>query len=334
MEMPETAGVLAAKKMQARLAGEAEAIAELKKAIKSNKPALILTALNACNELGITGAEIEKGKEALSKLGAQSEALLRLSEALKAADIEAIDKELEVLDKFGLGDEPEVKKAREDTKKIAKQNKLADKLAAATKERKKDTLLVLLSEAEDLNLRVRFEDAVKAAQRVVDIMNIEENLSKALQKCVLADDEDALNDTAEKAQSMGGSDEITAKIEAAREDLAKRRVFIRKLTDAMDADPVDKDLLVRGRRRSPPRRPCPFFLSRARLPPPSPRRAAQCPSLPAGRADRGGHGAGHQGLQDRHGRGGAEPRQGAEGGPQGAQARDEGHRRKGAGRGH
>ena len=186
-----------------------------------------------------------------------------------------------MLDKFGLGDEPEVKKAREDKKKIAKQNKLADKLAAATKERKKDTLLVLLSEAEDLNLRVRFEDAVKAAQRVVDIMNIEENLSKALQKCVLADDEDALNDTAEKAQSMGGSDEITAKIEAAREDLAKRRVFIRKLTDAMDADPVDKDLLVRFRRRSRRRRrrrvALFLCLARAYLSP-SPRALARLPS--------------------------------------------------------
>ena len=189
-----------------------------------------------------------------------------------------------MLDKFGLGDEPEVKKAREDKKKIAKQNKLADKLQAATKERKKDTLLVLLSEAEDLNLRVRFEDVVKAAQRVVDIMNIEENLSKALQKCVLADDEDALNDTAEKAQAMGGSDEITAKIEAAREDLAKRRVFIRKLTDAMDADPVDKDLLVRFRRRSRRRRrrvALFLCLARAYLSP-SPRALARPPFLPQG----------------------------------------------------
>ena len=245
MEMPETAGVVSAKKQLARLQGEAEALAELKKALKTNKPAVILAALNKCNELGLDGPEIDKGKEALSKLGAQSEALLRLSEALKNADLEGIDKELDALEAFGLGDEEEVKKARDDKKRLVKQNKLAEKLKAATADRKKEALQILLSEAEDTNLRVRFEDEVKAAQKVLDVIGLEENLGKALQKCVLADDEDGLNETADKAKAAGCSEDILAKIEAAREQIAKRKIFIKKLSNAMEADPIDKDLLVR-----------------------------------------------------------------------------------------
>ena len=244
MAMPETAGVKACNTMAERLRGEAAALAALKAAMKLNKATAILTAINKCNELGIEGKEIDAAKEVLGKLGEQSEALLRLSEALKVADIDAIDEELAALTKMGLGDEEEVLKARDDKKRIVKQNKCAAALGAAIEKRRKEEVKALLAEAEELNVRVRFEEVITKGARLLEVMDVEANLGKALEKCVAADDEEELDATAAKAlAACPDSDEIEAKIAAAREALKKRQAFVRKLVDAMDADPVDKEAL-------------------------------------------------------------------------------------------
>ena len=56
---------------------------------------------------------------------AQSEALLRLEESVKSADLAAIDNAIKDCDKMGLGDEEMVLAARDSKKKISKQNKVA-----------------------------------------------------------------------------------------------------------------------------------------------------------------------------------------------------------------
>jgi Myosin head (motor domain)/MyTH4 domain len=237
-------GLRKANKALERLKAEAGALQSLKDAVKANKATAIMGALNRCNELGLEGKEIDSAKEALGKLGAQSEALLRLSDAVNNGDIDGVDKELATLEKMGLGKEPEVEKAREDKKRIVKQNKCAESLKAAMDKGEIDPLTAALHEADELNLRVgRHEDLYNKATALADKLGKTSSYAKAFKKLVEADDEEGLKEAIAKADSDGAGPEVAAKGDEALKALEARKEFIKRLTEAMDAEPKDKELL-------------------------------------------------------------------------------------------
>ena len=101
---------------------------------------------------------------------------------------------------MGLGDEPEVLEAKALKKKLVKQNKAAETMEEATKNRDRDALKALLAEAESLGLAKRFAKQVKAATAVVDLMDLEDQLCKALDAAFAANDDEAFEEAAKKAE--------------------------------------------------------------------------------------------------------------------------------------
>lgn len=144
---------------------------------------------------------------------------------------------------MGLGDEDEVKKAREDKKRVVKQNKCAEALEAAVSKREKEALKAALAEAEELNVRVRFPELHERASKLSEALESEESAGKAFRRFVEADDEAGLEEAIEKARSNGASEAVVAKGEEARKALGDRKGFIKRLQDAMDAEPKDKEAL-------------------------------------------------------------------------------------------
>ena len=107
----------------------------------------LLAAIKQANEVGIAedAKEMTAAKEALSALGAQSEALLKLEEAVGKADIPGIDAALKECDKMGLGDEEVVVQARDAKKRISKQNKAAAALEASLEGSDKEAIKAALA---------------------------------------------------------------------------------------------------------------------------------------------------------------------------------------------
>lgn len=183
MGMPETAGVKKATKMAERIRAETEALDGLKKAIKSKKATVLLTAITKANELGLTEAdhkEMRDAKEALESLGEQSKALLRLEEAVTKADLEKIDASIRECEKMGLGDEEQIVAARDAKKKIVKQNKAVAALEAAVDKRVKAGIVAALAAGEELNIAQRFGPAVEAAAKLVELLDAEEAMLKQI----------------------------------------------------------------------------------------------------------------------------------------------------------
>ena len=161
----------------------------LKKAIKAKKAPGLLSAINKANELGLSadggpGAkEMADAKEALMALGAQSEALLRLEEAVNASDLERIDAGIKECEKMGLGEEEQITAARDAKKRIAKQNKAATALKKAVEGRSREEVKAALVVGEELNLAKRFEDIVESATKLLELMDKEDALVKQMTSC-------------------------------------------------------------------------------------------------------------------------------------------------------
>jgi hypothetical protein len=236
-------GYRKAAKMLERLKQEVEAMDNLRAALKTNKATVLLHAINRVNELGLDGKELELAKEALGKLGAQSEALLRLSEAVNRADIDSIDKEVATLEKMGLSDEDDVKNARDAKKKIVKQNAAADSLRAAIDSRVRDDIQKALSAGEALDIGKRFSEVIDRASKLIELIDQEDNLLKSLKKFVENDDEEGLDAQIEKARSLGAGDKVFAKAEEAKRQIAERKEIVRKLTEATENASTDKEML-------------------------------------------------------------------------------------------
>jgi len=247
MGMPETAGVKKATKMAERIRAEQEALETLKKAIKAKKAPALLSAINKANELGLTEAdhkEMADAKEALLSLGAQSEALLKLEEAVASANLEKIDAGIKECEKMGLGDEEQIVAARDAKKRIVKQNKAAAALEAAIEAREKGGLKSALAAGEELNLAMRFSAVVESATKLIELLEKEEAMMKQIQQLAEADDEEGLDDALDKAKSQEMGPEVMEAGERARAEIEGRKEFNRKLQRVLDDDDRDKDALT------------------------------------------------------------------------------------------
>jgi hypothetical protein len=243
--MPETKGSVAALAMKERLRLEVEAVDLLKKAIKANRASGLMGAMNRVAELGMDPepAEMEDARVSMSKLGEQSAALQLLQTALNEADIPGIDSAMKKIEKMNLGDEPEVLEAKALKKKLVKQNKAAESMEAATAARDRDALKALLAEAEALGLAKRFSKQLKAATAVVDLMDLEDQLCKALDAAFAAGDDEAFEEAAAKAEAAGCAPHVAELAEGHRATQRNRRAIISKISEALEAEEQDKDLI-------------------------------------------------------------------------------------------
>jgi myosin-7 len=144
---------------------------------------------------------------------------------------------------MGLGDEPEVLEAKALKKKLVKQNKAAETMEEATKNRDRDALKALLAEAESLGLAKRFAKQVKAATAVVDLMDLEDQLCKALDAAFAANDDEAFEEAAKKAEDAGCAPHVGELAETHRATQRNRRAIISKIGEALEAEEQDKDLI-------------------------------------------------------------------------------------------
>ena len=245
LKMPETKGFAAATAMKERLRQEVEAVELLRKAIKANRASGLMGAMNRVAELGMDPepAEMEDARTAMSKLGEQSVALQALQAALNEADIAGIDAAMKKIEKMGLGDDEEVLEAKALKKKLVKQNKAAEALVEATKNRDRDAIKATLAESEALGLPKRFAKELKKAAAVADLMDLEDAIIAALDAAFAANDDEALEEQAAKAEAAGCGPHVAAHAEAHRATQRGRKAIVAKLSEALEAEEQDKDLV-------------------------------------------------------------------------------------------
>lgn len=229
--------------MLERLLAEEAALADLKKAVKANKAPGLLSALNKVQDLGMEVPEVELAKEALTKLGAQSEALLKLENAVAAADIPAIDAAIKKVEGMGLGDEEQVVNARQAKVRIVQQNECAAALQAAIGKRDRANIVALLEKGEGLNLAKRFESAMDAGRKLVELMDLEEACVKAIRKAAANNDAEVVDAQEAKARAAGAAAFVFEEAAAARKAISERKEYMDKLTAALEADEKDRELL-------------------------------------------------------------------------------------------
>ena len=244
MEMPETPGVKKANKALEGIKAEAEALTALKAATKGGKPAPLLAALAKAGELGLEGPIVDAAKEAISKLGAATEALGRLDAAVNACDIPAIEAGIAECEGHGMGDEETVVTARDAKKRINKQNKAAAALEAAIDARERGPVVDGIAKAEELGCGKRFEELIARGAALIVLLDLEESLIKEFKKLGERDDEEGLDAAEARAKAADCSPAVFKACDKARAVIDGRKDFISRLNDALEADEKDKDLIA------------------------------------------------------------------------------------------
>jgi myosin heavy subunit len=245
-ELGDTPGVKKARKRLERLQKESAAREAMRAALKARpqKATTIAAAMSLWNELELDGDEMAAAREAMNKLGDQSKALLDLESAINAADVPGIDDAVKRLEKMGLGEEEQVVAAKDAKKKIKRSAECAAALTEAVGARALAELRRLLDEAEALNLEKRFGALVADARALLAVLAFEEDLVRALKGVLDASDEDALGELERRADEAGVGAKARKALAAARATLADRKKLLRKIDEAIKADPVDGDLVT------------------------------------------------------------------------------------------
>jgi len=145
----------------------------------------------------------------------------------------AIDDAVKRLEKMGLGEEDQVKAAKESKKRIKRQNEVATALEGAVGARDKAALAPLCEEAEALNMEKRFGPLVAAAKALLELLVAEGQILKAIKAAMAATDEEALEEQRRRAEAVGAGAEVKKALKNAARALTERAALLAKLREAL-----------------------------------------------------------------------------------------------------
>lgn len=136
-----------------------------------------------------------------------------------------------------------MKDAKDAKKKIVKANKISEELKSCIEDRKREEIKRLLDEGEAVNLAKRFQSIIDEARTLLDLMDLEDAIIKAMKTAVEANDEEAFEEQIEKAKTAGCDQRVFDEADTLKETLAKRKALAGKIAEALEADEQDRDLI-------------------------------------------------------------------------------------------
>lgn len=234
-----------AKATKARLEAEAQCVADLKAAVKTNTISALSMAIAKATELGLTDIpEYAAADKASQKFAAQNKTLKAVQDAMKSNDLAVVDKAIEDARKMGLGEDEQVKLAINYRAFLVEEGEVVEQLAKAVSAFDEAAMPVLMEKAAKMNLAKKHPDLMASASSVSEQLANEAKLASTIQSAIKSKDADALKVAVGKAQEAGPrgaslkaaiSDASNAEARFARHD-----ALTVELTLAIDAKDNDK----------------------------------------------------------------------------------------------
>ena len=233
--VPDSEGLMKARKRVETLKGWEECKKELKAATKEKKYEDLSAALSKAGDLNLPQCkELEEAHKAMEKLGDVAKVLNKVMDAVRAGEIAGIEEAIKEAEEKKLGAEQAVEDARKSLEKFKKADELAENLKPILEDPEKEKLRELIQSGDEVGFSHRYPELYEQATNKLAELSEVERLMESVDGAFKNRDEETLNsimsDAKEKnldkvvkyaqisIDAMGDEKEINEAIEKAFEE--------------------------------------------------------------------------------------------------------------------